>query len=365
MQQEEINTSKEKLNAIFQLEQLGETNLEQLKMLIQEYPYCHTFYLLAAKSAVGTSSYDKYLAEAAAIAPSRNILYDVIHHPEKLTVTEQISVAEPEDTKEAVATEDEVILEEIEQEDTLTQPIADLVEEEALSEIDDEEVLVEEVVEELEEQTITEAPYIETLGDEYLQEDELDVNTTGFTDSAQTNLPVVSQPNIFRYHEERLPYTFLWWLNKTRKQYENIRPYADFYLDTTLPIEKKSNVLDHQIAENIFHLTSTDELDKEGGNRSTVPFDFMRKEHQIIERFIKEEPHITAPPPANKIDTENKAKRSSEDDNELVSETLAKVYVEQMLYHKALDIYRKLSLKYPEKNAYFASQIKYLELKVN
>jgi hypothetical protein len=36
-----------------------------------------------------------------------------------------------------------------------------------------------------------------------------------------------------------------------------------------------------------------------------------------------------------------------------------------MLYHKALDVYKKLSLKYPEKSTYFASQIKYLELKVN
>ena len=83
-----------------------------------------------------------------------------------------------------------------------------------------------------------------------------------------------------------------------------------------------------------------------------------------MEKFIKEEPQIKHPA-ANKIDTENKAKKSSEDTNEVVSETLAKIYVEQMLYHKALDVYKKLSLKYPEKSAYFASQIKYLELKVN
>jgi hypothetical protein len=122
--------------------------------------------------------------------------------------------------------------------------------------------------------------------------------------------------------------------------------------------------LNHQIAENIFHLRGADEIGGNNMQNQTVPFDFRRKEFQIIEKFIKEEPQIK-PPAANKIDTENKAKKSSEDANQVVSETLAKIYVEQMLYHKALDVYKKLSLKYPEKSTYFASQIKYLELKVN
>jgi len=181
------------------------------------------------------------------------------------------------------------------------------------------------------------------------------------------NFPQVQEPvNLSRYNDERLPYTFLWWLAKTRKTYqENLRPYATFSLDTTQEIRKNENdPLEHQIAENIFHINSVSEIENKIERTSTVAFDFMKKEHQIIEKFIKEEPQIK-PPPANKIDTENKAKRSSEDSNELVSETLAKVYVEQMLFHKALDVYKKLSLKYPEKSTYFASQIKYLELKVN
>jgi hypothetical protein len=171
--------------------------------------------------------------------------------------------------------------------------------------------------------------------------------------------------SLSQYNDERMPYTFLWWLNKTRKEHStNHQPYSSFKLDTSKQIKKEEkDHLNQQIAENIFHIRGVEELSAKTPN-FTVPFDFRKKEFQIIEKFIKEEPTIK-PPTANKIDSENKAKRSSEDANQVVSETLAKIYVEQMLYHKALDVYRKLSLKYPEKSTYFASQIKYLELKVN
>ena len=50
-----------------------------------------------------------------------------------------------------------------------------------------------------------------------------------------------------------------------------------------------------------------------------------------------------------------------EDDNDCFTETLAKIYIKQRRYSKALEIIKKLSLKYPKKNAYFADQIRFLE----
>ena len=46
---------------------------------------------------------------------------------------------------------------------------------------------------------------------------------------------------------------------------------------------------------------------------------------------------------------------------EYFTETLARIYIKQGRYSKALEIIRRLSLQVPKKNAYFADQIRFLE----
>ena len=48
-------------------------------------------------------------------------------------------------------------------------------------------------------------------------------------------------------------------------------------------------------------------------------------------------------------------------DEEYFTETLARIYIKQGRYQKALDIIQRLSSNFPEKNAYFADQIRFLE----
>ncbi|MGL5980525.1 MAG: tetratricopeptide repeat protein [Phocaeicola sp.] len=53
--------------------------------------------------------------------------------------------------------------------------------------------------------------------------------------------------------------------------------------------------------------------------------------------------------------------KSDMEEESCLTETLAKIYVKQERYAKALEIIKKLNLKYPEKNSYFADQIRFLE----
>lgn len=77
----------------------------------------------------------------------------------------------------------------------------------------------------------------------------------------------------------------------------------------------------------------------------------------LIERFIEKEPKIASPKKTEFFNPVNKAKESAEEDFSFVTETLAKIYLQQGNSSKALKAYEHLSLKFPEKSAYFASQI--------
>ncbi len=74
----------------------------------------------------------------------------------------------------------------------------------------------------------------------------------------------------------------------------------------------------------------------------------------IIDRFIEADPKI---PPVGKTEAINSNIKQDFNSEELMTETLAKVLVKQKKYKKAISAYKILSLKYPEKNVFFAGQI--------
>ena len=180
------------------------------------------------------------------------------------------------------------------------------------------------------------------------------------------------QQDVSKYHDEKMPYSFLWWLDKTRKEHSGIyQPYTATEeisaANTRGKLKAGADELQQQYYENIFHITSVEELDKslpQPPYAAPPAFEHKKKEQVIIERFIQEEPQIR-PQSSDKLDNENKAKKSSEDRDELVSETLAAIYSDQMLYHKAIASYKKLMLRFPEKSRYFAAKIEQLEKKTN
>ncbi|TXE06130.1 hypothetical protein FUA26_14215 [Seonamhaeicola algicola] len=83
------------------------------------------------------------------------------------------------------------------------------------------------------------------------------------------------------------------------------------------------------------------------------------KKFELIDKFITNTPKIT--PSATPSKKGNLAKAQMVKPEALMTETLARIYVEQKNFKKAIQSYKILSLKYPEKSSFFANQIKAVE----
>ncbi|MFB9055865.1 hypothetical protein ACFFU9_03835 [Mariniflexile ostreae] len=84
------------------------------------------------------------------------------------------------------------------------------------------------------------------------------------------------------------------------------------------------------------------------------------KKFKLIDKFISKNPKI--PSVKTYVPSGNIAKDRMIEPETLMTETLARIYVEQKNYKKAIQSYKILSLKYPEKSSFFAIQIKAVEL---
>ena len=87
---------------------------------------------------------------------------------------------------------------------------------------------------------------------------------------------------------------------------------------------------------------------------------------EIIDSFLDKNPKIPKSNEKGNVDDFlNLASDNKFNKSELMTETLAKIYVKQQKFKEALYAYRILSLKYPEKSSLFANQIKKLLKKQN
>ena len=92
------------------------------------------------------------------------------------------------------------------------------------------------------------------------------------------------------------------------------------------------------------------------------PIDTARLTHlstdDLIDRFLKREEYRIV---AEEGAADDLAQVDFDDDEDMVSEEIAEIYVNQGLYNEAIDTYRKLSLLNSEKSIYFAGLIAELE----
>ena len=83
------------------------------------------------------------------------------------------------------------------------------------------------------------------------------------------------------------------------------------------------------------------------------------KKEELVNKFIKNNPKIA---PLSKDTTIPVSITKNKQDSSLMTETLASVYLEQKKFENAIQAYRILSLKYPEKSGFFADQIKRIQI---
>lgn len=88
----------------------------------------------------------------------------------------------------------------------------------------------------------------------------------------------------------------------------------------------------------------------------------------LIDDFIENQTEriVLNTKPEHEPEPQEIAKEQPEIEEDYFTETLAKIYIQQGRYEKAIEIIRKLHLVYPKKNRYFADQIRFLQkLEIN
>ena len=116
-----------------------------------------------------------------------------------------------------------------------------------------------------------------------------------------------------------------------------------------------------QIVENRLKEITGDKETKKGETPVTIETTDESKisPDELINKFIREKPSISRLK-TDFFDPVKVAKSSQKEQPGLVTETLARIHIQQGNIDKAIEIYRKLSLNFPEKSSYFAAQIKKL-----
>ena len=128
---------------------------------------------------------------------------------------------------------------------------------------------------------------------------------------------------------------------------------AEVKLDIGKPLEFSKN--EKHSFEEWLQLSRLKPIVRETVSTSDNPDnDIKKKKLALIDKFIENNPKII---PVAKDAVVPAIEPFSEDTSHLMTETLARVYLEQKKYSKAIQAYEILILKYPEKSSFFANRI--------
>ncbi len=142
---------------------------------------------------------------------------------------------------------------------------------------------------------------------------------------------------------------------------QQIAASSELGIDTPLAFSKKDR---HSFSQWL-QLTSATPIVREETPEQKKQKETTQKQYKndLIEKFINEKPKIKTL--KNSTQQQTLPQEESKPSNSLMTETLAKVYLQQKNYKKAIQAYKILILKNPEKSGFFADQIRAVEKLIN
>ena len=405
--------------------EFAEGEIEQLKEICQKYPYFQSARALYLKGLHQQRSflYNKELKRTAAYTTDRDMLFEFIisgdfinYRPINVQDIDvygedvfQVKKHEPtlNETIEKTVLETLVYIENSDKETELIHKIDAIAQKkvEAKQEIaalESEEVLAEEISEAIEleveeftfekENSFIEAEEsVDNNPDAQEVVEEIHSQKEEIIEELEEKLEI-GQPLEFSENEK---YSFTQWLQLTQmkpiEREQKPEPIQEISIEKTEPIveniqtieepklikkqsidelstEKSTSIETQKLGNTSIEIVPVDKKNiKETPKVELIPVeeksksisDPKKKKLELIDRFIEANPKIvpskTAPAPVINLEP------TDENQPYFMTETLAKIYLEQKKYQKAIQAYEILILKYPEKSSLFADRISYIK----
>ncbi len=317
--------------------QLDKRSILEMHELLNEFPYFQTAHLMLLKNlyVLGNIKFDSQLKKSAAYIGNRSVLYYLLHRP-GITTGRKSGESKPDQKAE----------------EPVTKKLKDIVAEKK---------------EPKEEPKQVDKQEKEALADVILKRiEEIKKRQEGSKEDTQENKTgkgetPIADKILNEFTEKKKP----------EKGEEN--QAKESKVNQILEIGNENEIIEDVFgekeqldADELNIMVGDDELlELEEENIQNTADEQVRND-ELINKFIKISPRILHQKMDAPDDEQTDMSESSGRENEgFITETLAKIYINQGYYSKAIFAFEKLSLKFPEKSSYFATQIERIKKLIN
>lgn len=334
---------------------LNERSLIELEEILKEYPYFQTAHLLYLRNLkmLGHLRFNKQLRISSAYITDRAVLYSFLH-----------DLIEPEAEAAKSHTKADQMLAEIDGASSQAEAslrIIDPVEDKAAQTI-------------REEQKFEYEKFDEKVSAHLSNDADPVIKRKESKQAARKKKILEKLPKLKKEREQsdRLREKLMTKVSVARKpaldyfeQEDEEASKFDDYIGSFLIDDEEKSITEDQLIPKMQEVDGEKpaKLFSKEDKRETLKTDGSSKEDaslSLIDKFIAAQPKMSSTIDAE-VPVYDVSSSSVADNDDFITETLAHIYLEQKHFDKAIHAYQKLSLKYPEKSIYFASQIRKLE----